>query len=172
MRLVCEDCGENKFVPHSCKVRGLCPSCGQKRAIVWAERMVEEVLPHVGYVQLVFTIPRILRKAFLFKREVYGELSRVAFAATRDFYREHFPRLEDPVPAMLVTPQSFGDLLVPHAHLHALASLGVFDREGEFHACPEDLDFSPLIDLFKERTFKILLDNEATTDERVELIRG
>ena len=76
------------------------------------------------------------------KRALYGEFSRVAYAATRDFYREHFPRLEDPVPAMLVTPQSFGDLLVPHAHLHALVSLGVFDREGEFHACPEDLEFS------------------------------
>ncbi len=40
------------------------------------------------------------------------------------------------------------------------------------HVSPEDLDFSPLVDLFKERTFKMLLENEATTEDRVELIRS
>jgi hypothetical protein len=44
----------------------VCPSCGQRRAIAWAERMVEEVLPDVPYLQLVFTIPKMLRRAFLF----------------------------------------------------------------------------------------------------------
>jgi hypothetical protein len=37
-----------RIVPSSCKSPGLCPSCGQKRAIAWAERMVEEVLPGSG----------------------------------------------------------------------------------------------------------------------------
>ena len=114
----------------------------------------------------------MLRKAFLFKRELYGELCRVAYSATRDFYREHFPRLKDPVPAMLVAPQSFGSLLIPHAHAHAVASLGVFDHEGNFHACPEELDFSPLVEIFRERTFKMLLKKEATTEERVQMLRG
>jgi hypothetical protein len=33
------DCPEKTelLVPHSCKVRGLCPSCGQKRALLWAD---------------------------------------------------------------------------------------------------------------------------------------
>ena len=40
-----------RVVPFSCKSRGLCSSCGQKRAILWAERMVEEVLPDVRRVE-------------------------------------------------------------------------------------------------------------------------
>ncbi len=172
MRLRCPDCGENLFVPHSCKVRGLCPACGQKRAILCAERWVEEVLTDVPFAQLVFTIPKILRKAFLFKRELYGELCRAGYAATRDFLREHFPRLEDPVPAMLVVPQSFGSLVNPHSHAHAICSLGVFDQEGSFHQAPEDLDFSPLEDIFREQTFKVLLHNDAITVERIDMLRS
>ena len=70
-----------------CRGRGLCPSCGQKRALVWAERMVDEVLPIVTYRQLVFTIPRNLRRAFLFDRSLYGDFCRIAYASTRDFLR-------------------------------------------------------------------------------------
>lgn len=28
LRLRCEDCGHERFLPFSCKARGLCPSCG------------------------------------------------------------------------------------------------------------------------------------------------
>jgi hypothetical protein len=69
-------------------------------------------------------------------------------------------------------PQSFGSLLNAHPHLHSVASLGVFDKEGNLHRCPEDLDFSPLADLFRERTFKMLLEKEATTVERVQMLRN
>ena len=87
--------------------------------------MVEEVLPHVPYVQLIFTIPKILRKSFLFDRKLYGDLSRVAYAATREFLQAHFPGLKDAVPAMVIAPQSFGSILnfhalcgAPHNELH------------------------------------------------------
>ena len=70
LRCINPNCPEKteRLVPTSCKVRGLCPSCGQKRALLWAERMVEEVLPLAPYRQLVFTIPRNLRPAFLRER--------------------------------------------------------------------------------------------------------
>ena len=94
-------------------VLGLTPIEGRKiRALV-----AEVVLPDVPYVQLLFTIPKILRKGFLFKRELYGELCRAGYRATRDFFREHFPRLQEPVPAFIATPPSFGSLLNPHAHV-------------------------------------------------------
>ena len=67
---------EEKLVPFSCHTRGLCSSCGQRRAIEWAERMVEFVLPFrlppwslsVPYRQLVFTIPVALRRALYCRR--------------------------------------------------------------------------------------------------------
>jgi hypothetical protein len=78
--------------------------------------MVEEVLPVVPYRQIVFTIPRRLRKFFLFNRSLYGDLCRAAYAATRDFLRERVPggfmKLQRAAPAMVVVPQSFGDLLL------------------------------------------------------------
>ncbi|MFQ5505402.1 MAG: transposase zinc-binding domain-containing protein [Planctomycetota bacterium] len=108
---------DEKLVPFSCKTRGLCPSCSQRRAIAWAERMVEEVLPVVDYRQLVFTIPRRLRKFFLFDRSLYGDLCRSAYASTREYLRRQappgFPKLNKAVPAMIASPQSFGDLLIP-----------------------------------------------------------
>ena len=160
MRLYCDDCRENKYIPHSCNVRGLCPSCGQKRALLWAERLVEEVLPDTPYSQIVYTIPKMLRKAFLFRRDLYGELCRVAYASTREFLAAHYPGLHDPVPAMIAVPQSHGNLLQPHAHLHALCSLGVYDREGKFYPTPDDFDFAPLEEIFREKTLKMLLDSE------------
>ena len=134
--------------------------------------MVGEVLPDVPYVQLVFTIPKMLRKAFLFDRSLYGELCRAAYEATRTFFEAHFPALEKAVPAMLLAPQSFGSLLNAHAHAHALTSLGVFTRDAIFHPVPEDIDFSPLEDLFREELFKLLLLKEKITPERIELLRS
>jgi len=55
VRLRCPRCGENQLVPFSCKARGLCPSCGMRRAIAWAERMVTEVLPDVPYAFIKFS---------------------------------------------------------------------------------------------------------------------
>ena len=114
--------------------------------------MVTEVLPDIPYLQMVFTIPKMLRKHFLFDRALYGELAKVAYAATREFFAAHFSTIEKPIPAMIVAPQSFGNLLNSHAHLHALCSLGVFDQEGTFHAAPADLDFTPLEARFFEKT--------------------
>ena len=114
--------------------------------------MVTEVLPDVPYLQIVFTLPKMLRKHFLFERALYGELAKVAYAATREFFAAQFPSIEKPIPAMIVAPQSFGSLLNPHAHLHSGSSLGGFDQEGTFHAAPHDLDFTPLEERFFEKT--------------------
>jgi hypothetical protein len=78
--------------------------------------MVNEVLPDVPYAQAVFTIPKMLRRFFLWDHRLYGELCRCVYAATRKFFEAHFPSLERPVPAMIVAPQSFGSLANFHPH--------------------------------------------------------
>jgi len=177
LRCVSPECTQKQelILPFSCKVRGLCPSCGQRRAIQWAERMVEEVLPVVPYRQLVFTIPRRLRKYFLFDRSLYGDLCRAAYASTRDFLRKQTPaalvRLKRAVPAMVVVPQSFADLLVPHAHAHAICSLGLFSPDGTFHRM-EDVDFSGLEAVFRERVLGFMVKRGKITPEVAEAMRA
>jgi hypothetical protein len=85
----------------------------------------------------------MLRKSFLWDRSLYGELARSAYASVREFFQEHFPGLPGAVPAMVVSPQSFGSLANFHPHLHSVVSLGAFDTEGRFHPAPEDIDFAP-----------------------------
>jgi hypothetical protein len=136
--------------------------------------MVEEVLPLVPYRQLVFTIPVALRKAFLFDRSLFGDLCRVAYASTRDFMRSRasiIARQAKAVPAMIVSPQSFGDLLVAHAHAHAAVSLGLFRKDGVFFPM-EDLDFKGLEEVFRERFFRMLLRREKILPETVQRFKS
>jgi len=171
-RLRCPRCGEEKIVPHSCKARGLCPSCGKKRAIAWAEGMVEGVLPPVPFAQLVFTIPKMLRPHFLWDRALYGALSRAAYASTLEFLRAHFPGIPGAVPAMVIAPQSHGSLLNHHPHLHSVVSLGVFDRRGAFHPAPGDLDFKPIEEIFRAKTLGLMVERGKITGERADLLRS
>jgi hypothetical protein len=177
LRCINPNCPEKteRLVPTSCKVRGLCPSCGQKRALLWAERMVEEVLPLAPYRQLVFTIPRNLRPAFLRDRSLYGDLCRVAYASTRDFLRAQaprgFPKFQKATPAMVIVPQSFGDLLISHPHAHSVVSLGLYTRDGSFLRM-EDIDFSSLEEIFRERFLEMMLRRGKILPDTAEVMRS
>ncbi len=70
------------------------------------------------------------------------------------------------VPAMVVSPQSFGDLLVPHSYAHAAVSLGLFRKDGVYFPL-EDLDFSGLEEVFRERFFQGLLRRKKILPETV-----
>jgi hypothetical protein len=48
-RVQCRDCHEEYLVACSCKGRGLCPSCGAKRAAAFAAFLNDEVLEPVGH---------------------------------------------------------------------------------------------------------------------------
>jgi hypothetical protein len=62
-----------------------------------------------------------------------------------------FPTIEKPIPAMTVASQSFGNLFNPHAHLHAVSSLGVFDQGSEVPTWnPEDENQDPPGDAWLE----------------------
>ena len=60
----------------SCRTRGFCPSCHAKRLEEWGEWMREELLLDVRHRQVVFTIPKMLRVFFKFKRRLLGDLCR------------------------------------------------------------------------------------------------
>ncbi len=171
LRIHCASCGHEHLLPFSCKARGLCPSCHKRRAIELAERIAEDVLPRVSYAPLVFTIPKIVRRAFLFDRKLYGEFCKVAYRVVRELFEHRFPDVDKPVPAFVASAQSFGDLLNFHPHVHGLVSMGVFDSLGEFHE-DLDLDVSELEPMFRERFLEMLKRRDLIDEDRIELINS
>jgi len=83
-RVRCRRCPEEFLVAFSCKGRGLCPSCGAKRAAELAAFLQDEVVEEVGHAQWVFTIPKMLRVYFLHHRELLGALSLAAYETVKE----------------------------------------------------------------------------------------
>ena len=72
---------------------------------------------------------------------------------------------------MIASPQSFGDLIVHNPHLHAVVSLGLFRPDGVFLPM-EDVDFSGLEEIFRERFLRMMLRREKVRPETVERMRA
>jgi hypothetical protein len=63
-RAHCAECGHDALIVFSCKLRCLCPSCHQKRELLWVE-WATELLAEVPHRQVVLTVPKRLRIFFL-----------------------------------------------------------------------------------------------------------
>ena len=79
-RIRCPDCRHEFLVAFSCKLRALCPSCHQKRELLWVAWAEQELLEDIPHRQVVFTIPKRLRIFFRYDRKLLGEQ---AFCAWR-----------------------------------------------------------------------------------------
>jgi hypothetical protein len=137
-RVRCGICGHEQLVAFSCQLRSICPSCQQKRAEILCRFVIDEIIEPVGHRQLVFVLPKHLRRPFYHDRKLLTGLCRSAVEATHEFYRAGLGR-DDLRVGMVVVPQRFGDKVNPHIHLHALATDGAFDSEGVFHPMPFDI---------------------------------
>jgi hypothetical protein len=116
------------------------------------------VIEPVGHRQLVFVLPKHLRRPFYRDRKLLTGLCRAAVEATHTFYRTGRGR-DDLRVGMVVVPQRFGDKVNPHIHLHALVTDGAFDSEGVFHPMPFDMqgDIEVLTRLFAKRVLDLMV---------------
>jgi len=155
-RIRCTDCRSEYLLAFSCQLRGVCPSCCQKRVEIWTAFLFEKVLLDVDHRQLVFVIPKRLRCFFQRDGTMYGVLCRAVKRAVMAFYRTGLGRPEA-TPGLICHIQLFGDRLNPHVHVHALCTDGAFDQEGFHHLPlgPEDLEY--LQRLFQEEVFRELI---------------
>jgi hypothetical protein len=69
-------CRKDLLLPYSCRRRCFCPSCHQKRALLFAEHIDQEVLGGLPVRQYVVTIPKMLRLCFKYDRKLLGLLSQ------------------------------------------------------------------------------------------------
>jgi hypothetical protein len=95
-RVRCKDCGHEYLLAFSCKRRHFCPSFHQKRVVEFGEWLCGEVLKAVPHRHFVFSIPKILRKYFLYDRKLLTELSRFSWRALNMFLMESVPQ-KDPI---------------------------------------------------------------------------
>ena len=93
-RIRCDTCGHDYLLAFSCKTRYFCPSCHQKRVLLYGEWVEEHLLEPVPHRQYVFTVPRLLRA--LFGRTGRGWASSAA--SPRDVSSRPTPSLS-PAPA-------------------------------------------------------------------------
>ena len=168
-RIRCPDCGEERLLMFSCRTRGFCPSCHAKRLEEWGEWMREILLLDVPHRQVVFTIPRMLRLFFKYKRRLLGELCRAAVQALLKYFQAATGA--ELIPGVVAVIQSFGRKINFHPHAHLLVTEGGADSEGKFHHVASFQD-SLLAEFFKREVFALLLRQELISEALVEKIAG
>lgn len=136
-------------------IRLFCPSCQQKRVLLFAEWLDTYILQQVSHAQYVFTIPKLLRPIFKYRPRDLGLLCKSAWQALRQMFQEV---ASNPcaLPGVVISVQSYGDYLNLHPHIHALASRGVWSSDGSFEPIPA-LDGHQLMLLFRHHVLRNLL---------------
>ena len=90
----------------------------------------------VPHRHVVLSIPKILRRYFLYDRKLLSDLSRCGWEALKAFYTA-VTRDQKAVPGAVVAIQTFGDFPQGfHPHLHILVSDGCFHGNGMFSVSP------------------------------------
>ena len=162
-RLKCEACGSERLLTLSCKQRGICPSCDAKRAAAFAALLKDELLENVGHCLWTFTIPKMLRPYFMYRRELLGDLVRLGYETINELLSEaagdHKAR-----PGVVAVPQTFGSVLNVHPHAHCLASRGVWDEKGQCLPVPY-IDTNAAEKLFAHKLFRLLKSKDLLSDE-------
>ena len=128
------ECKADYFRPFSCKVFHLCPSCSQKRTLLFGEYMNERLLLRLPHRQMVFTFPKVLRVFFRHDRKLFGEVSRLVYRMIQRFSNEAAGRRIQS--AAVIAYASAGDFVRFNPHLHGIFLEGGFDRQGRFVHIP------------------------------------
>jgi hypothetical protein len=110
--------------------------------VEFGEWLCEEILKAVPHRHFIFSIPKILRRYFLYDRRLLSDLSRCGWESLKVFFQEAVPE-EKAMPGAVVAIHSFGDFLGFHPHLHVLGTDGCFYGEGMFRVAPR-FDTKPL----------------------------
>lgn len=169
-RVKCTECGHECLLAYSCKRRHFCPSCHQKRVVEFGEWLCTEVLKAFPHRHLVFSIPKILRRYFLYNRRLLSDLSRCGWDTLKAFFKEAVPE-QDAVPGATIAIQSFGDFLGFNPHLHVLCSDGCFYGDGLLRVAPH-FDAKPLEKVFWHKVFKMLLKKGKINEDLVKMMQG
>jgi hypothetical protein len=169
-RVRCDSCGHEYLLAFSCKRRHFCPSCHQKRVVEFGQWLLEEVVKAVPHRHWVFSIPKILRRSFLYDRKLLCDLSRCAWETLKQYLQEVLPGA-DFQPGAVIAVQTFGGLLEFNPHCHILLADGGFYGRDMFRVAPR-LEIKPIEELFRHKVFRMLLRRKKIRPELIDNLMG
>jgi hypothetical protein len=164
-RLKCSNpsCGCEIFRPFSCKTFYLCPSCSQKRTLLFAEFLVENLLLRLPHRVLTFTVPKLLRPYFRHNRTLFAELMQLIHRMVADFQSAAAGR---PIcGAAVLAYQSSGEFLRFHPHVHGIVLEGGFDEQGRFFHIPF-ANLQHMAEVFRRRVIALFLERKLIDHSR------
>jgi hypothetical protein len=168
-RAQCRDCHAEYLVACSCKGRGLCPSCGAKRAAAFAAFLRDEVLEPVCHQMWTFTVPKMLRPYFLHHRGLLGRLCHAAWETVSELMAAAAAEADGFRTGMVVVAQTAGDALGLHPHLHALVPRGGWASDGTWVPVPY-VNADAAERLFRHKVLSFLKDEGLLSEERLALL--
>jgi hypothetical protein len=80
----------------------------QKRVVEFGEWLCLHVLNEFPHRHFVFSIPKILRRYFLYDRDLLSDLTRCAWESIKLFLQETVTE-KNPIPDAAIAIQTFGD---------------------------------------------------------------
>lgn len=106
-RIRCPKCHAEHLLAFSCRTRYFCSSCQAKRAVLFAEKLADDILAPVPHRHWTFSIPRVLRGLFERERRLLGLLSQAAYASILKTFQALLDR-KDVRPGCVISLQTFG----------------------------------------------------------------
>jgi len=126
-----------------------------------------DVLTRVPHRHFVFSIPKILRRYFLYDRKLLADLSRSAWESLQVFLQEAVPQ-NDPIPGAVIAIQTFGDFLGYNPHTHVTDGC-FYGNKGMFRIA-SPLELKKLEAIFQHKVFKMLLNKGKITKEMIAML--
>ena len=135
----------------------------------FGEWLCIDVLKKVPHRHFIFSIPKILRRYFLYDRKLLPALSRCAWESLKIFIQKAVPEKE-PIPGAVIAVQTFGDFLGFNPHCHILLTDGCFYGDKRMFRVAPPLELKKLEMIFRHKVFKMLLKKGKITEEMVRML--
>jgi Transposase zinc-binding domain/Putative transposase len=168
LRLGCDTCKKEVLLAFSCKRRGFCPSCADRRMAQTAAHLVECVIPWVPTRQWVVSVPIPLRYWTAPSRDLTAQVHGIIRTTIAQFYVNQAVKRgaerQKVQPGSVTFLQRFGGALQLNLHYHVIVMKGIFlDRpdqglkprfvKGE---TPSDADIADVVQKISRRVIRTL----------------
>ena len=139
--------------------------------VEFGEWLCTHVLKKVPHRHFIFSIPKILRRYFLYDHSLLPDLNPCVWESLKVFLQTAVPE-KNPVPGAVIAIQTFGDFLGFSPHCHVLVTDGCFyGNRGMFRVAPP-FDLKKLESIFRHKVFRMLLNKGKITEEMIQMISG